>query len=202
MVSLLRRHAIHLLCGVLFVWAISGAAPSLDAQSAVSGKKPLSYDAYDAWWSIQGTTLSRDGEWLAYALTSQGLDGQLVVRNLRTGQELKHPRGTAPQFTADGKFVVFTIAQTKAAEEKEEKERLAAAARGRGGENAQGRGENQQGRGNATTPARTVAGIMTLATGEVASVERIGTFSLPEESSAWVALHRGRAGAGRGGRGA
>src|SRR5262249_40067168 len=153
-------------------------------------KKPLSYDAYDAWWSIQGTTLSRDGEWLAYALTSQGLDGQLVVRNLRTGQEFKHQRGTAPSFTADGKLVVFTIAQTKA---EEEKERLAA--RARGGENAQGRGENQQGRGNANTPARTSAGIMTLATGQVATVERIGTFSLPEESSTWVALHRGRAGA-------
>jgi hypothetical protein len=34
--------------------------------------------------------LSRDGQWLTYALTAQGLDGQLVVRNLQTGQELKH----------------------------------------------------------------------------------------------------------------
>ncbi len=95
----------------------------------MAGKKALSYDTYDAWWSIQGTTLSRDGEWLAYALTSQGLDGQLVVRNLRTGQELKHPRGTNPAFTPDGKVVTFTIAQTKA---EEEKERLSARPRRRG----------------------------------------------------------------------
>ena len=124
------------LCSALLAcsWASWSSAP-LDAQSAVAGKKPLSYDAYDAWWSIQGTTLSRDGEWLAYALTSQGLDGQLVVRNLRTGQELRHPRGTNPAFTPDGKVVTFTIAQTKA---EEEKERLAG--RGRGGENAAGRG--------------------------------------------------------------
>ena len=175
-----------------------GRAAPLDAQSAVTGKKPLSYDAYDAWWSIQGTTLSRDGEWLAYALTSQGLDGQLVVRNLRTGQELRHPRGTNPAFTPDGKVVTFTIAQTKA---EEEKERLAG--RGRGGENAAGRGGGGQGqgRGGANTPPRTSAGIMTLATGQVATVERVSGVSLPEESSSWAAMHRGRAGGGRGGRG-
>ena len=195
------------LCGTVLVcsWA-SWSAGSLEAQSAVATKtaetavatkKPLSYDTYDAWWSIQGTTLSRDGEWLAYALTSQGVDGQLVVRNLRTGQELRHPRGTNPVFTPDGKIVTFTIAQTKA---EEEKERLAA--RGRSGENAAGRGaEGGQGRGGANTPPRTSAGIMTLATGQVATVERVNGVSLPEESSTWAAMHRGRAGAGRGGAG-
>ncbi len=175
------------------------AVVKLVAQSAVAGKKALSYDAYDAWWSIQGTTLSRDGEWLAYALTSQGLDGQLVVRNLRTGQELKHPRGTNPAFTPDGKVVTFTIAQTKA---EEEKERLSG--RGRAGEGAAGRGaEGAAGRGGANAAPRTSAGIMTLATGQVTTVERVGGVSLPEESSAWAAMHRGRAGGGggRGGRG-
>ena len=120
-----------ILCTALLVRrpsAPGGRRVHCSAQSAVAGKKALSYDAYDAWWSIQGTTLSRDGEWLAYALTSQGLDGQLVVRNLRTGQELKHPRGTNPAFTPDGKVVTFTIAQTKA---EVEKERLSG--RGRGG---------------------------------------------------------------------
>ena len=198
----LKRHGTAVLCSALLAcsWASWSSVP-LDAQSAVTGKKPLSYDAYDAWWSIQGTTLSRDGEWLAYALTSQGLDGQLVVRNLRTGQELRHPRGTNPAFTPDGKVVTFTIAQTKA---DEEKERLAG--RGRGGENAAGRGTEAgqgqgQGRGGANTPPRTSAGIMTLATGQVATVERVSGVSLPEESSSWAAMHRGRAGGGRGGRG-
>jgi dipeptidyl aminopeptidase/acylaminoacyl peptidase len=182
-----------LLAVALAPWPIG----SLGAQSALATKKPLSYDAYDAWWSIQGTTLSRDGEWLAYALTSQGLDGQLVVRNLGTGQELRHPRGTNPAFTPDGKIVTFTIAQTKA---EEEKERLA----GRGREGTGGRGtEGGQGRGAANAAPRTAAGIMTLATGQVATVERVSGVSMPEESSSWAAMHRGRAGAGgRGGRGA
>ena len=196
-----HRHIAAVAFGAALVCAyVPWTTAPLGAQSAAptvpGAKKPLSYDAYDAWWSIQGTTLSRDGEWLAYALTSQALDGQIVVRNLRTGQELRHPRGASPSFTPDGKFVVFTIAQTKAEEEKER-----VAARGRtggagGGENAQG-----QGRGAANTAPRTAAGIMTLATGQVATVERVGSVSLPEESSTWVALHRGRAGGGRGGRG-
>ncbi len=195
-----QRHASVVLCAALLVCVgVSlpvGPGTALMAQSAVAGKKALSYDAYDAWWSIQGTTLSRDGEWLAYALTSQALDGQLVVRNLRTGQELKHPRGTNPAFTPDGKVVTFTIAQTKA---EEEKERLSG--RGRAGEGAAGRGgEGAAGRGGANAAPRTSAGVMTLATGQVTTVERVGGVSMPEESSAWAAMHRGRAGGG-GGRG-
>jgi dipeptidyl aminopeptidase/acylaminoacyl peptidase len=200
----LQRHARGLLCGTVLVlsWVSWSGAPievPLGAQAAATTKKPLSYDAYDAWWSIQGTTLSRDGKWLAYALTSQGLDGQLVVRNLDSGQEFRHPRGTGPSFTPDGAYVTFSIAQTKA---EEEKERLSGRGRAGAGENAQA-GGGGQGRGAANTQPRTGAGIMTLASGQVASFERIGTISTPAESSTWVALHRGRAGAGgRGGRGA
>ena len=202
MVPMIKRHTVRFLCGALLVcsWiALPGTSMPVDAQSAPSAKRPLSYDTYDAWWSILGTTLSRDGQWLAYALTSQGLDGQIVVRNLQTGQEFRHARGTGPSFTPNAKFVAFTIAQTKA---DEEKERIAG--RGRGGEGGgeRGRGEGGQGRGNAATPPRTSAAIMTLATGEVATIERVGTISMPAESSAWIALHRGRGGAGRGGRGA
>ena len=59
-----------------------------------SRKRPLTYDVVDYWKSIQGTRLSDDGQWLAYATTAQSDDGELVVRNLRSGQEFKHARGT------------------------------------------------------------------------------------------------------------
>ena len=125
-------------------------------------------------------------------LTSQGVDGELIVRNLQSGQEYRHPRGTNPRFTADGKFVVFTIVQTKADEERQREQERRAGARG------QARGGEKQGDA-ARTPVRTAAGIMTLATGQVTTVERVGSISLPEESSTWVALYRGNGGAGRGG---
>ena len=189
----LQRHATAILCGA--VLALSCSSWPMWAQSAApTGKRPLTYDTYDAWWSIQGTTLSRDGQWLAYALSAEGLDGQLVVRNLQTGQEFKHPRGTSPSFTPDGKFVVFTIVPTKAEDEKEEQ-----ANRGRerqGGEEGLEQGSRQR-------PPRNSAGIMALPLGQVSTVEQVGAISLPEESSTWVALYKGtRAGAeGRGGRG-
>src|SRR5258705_8381488 len=78
---------------------------SLTAQTPAAAKRPLGYDAVDYWKSIQGTRLSDDGQWLAYATSAQSEDGELVVRNLRTGQEFKHARGTAPAFTPDAKFL-------------------------------------------------------------------------------------------------
>ena len=182
--------AIAALCGALIAMPLWHDAPEVQAQSGA--RRPLSYDAYDSWRAIEGTTLSRDGEWLAYALTSQGADGELVVRNLRSGAELRHPRGTSPAFTPDGRFVIFTIQQTKDEEEKAAKE--AAEAPPSSNEN---RPRN--------TPPRTSAGVMSLPAGEVSVVERVGTFSMPAESSAWVAFHRsnteGRGRGGRGGRG-
>jgi dipeptidyl aminopeptidase/acylaminoacyl peptidase len=195
----LRRHTTAaLLSSALLI--VVGSGWAIDAQTpAVATKKPLAYDAYDYWRSIQGSTLSRDGDWLAYALTSQGGDGELIVRNLRTGAELKHPRGTSPTFTADGKFVVFTIVPTKADDERERLANLRNENQGQGRTQETGEGQNQ----NQRNQPRNAAGIMTLATGQVSTVERIGSISLPEESSAWVAMHRGNGngGGGRGGRG-
>ena len=185
-----QRQRGSLWCGVAFGLAL--AALSIDLQGQ-AGKRPLTYDVYDTWKSIQGTTLSRDGQWLAYAVTAQGVDGELIVRNLQSGQEYRHPRGINPEITPDGKFVVFTIAQSKADEERQREQERRAGARGQGRGGEQGEGARQ--------PVRTSAGIMTLATGQVATIERVGSVRLPEESSTWVALYRGSAGAGRGGRG-
>src|SRR5687767_8122667 len=125
----LRGRTLALLIGSLLVvqW-------SLDAQQSTpsSAKRPLTYDAVDYWKSIGGTRLSDDGQWLLYSVTSQAEDGELIVRNLKTSQEFKHPRGTGAQFTPDGKFVIFTIAQSKADEERERRATRARGARGGG----------------------------------------------------------------------
>ena len=173
--------------------AVEGQTP----QTASPGKRPLSYDVVDYWKSIQGTRLSDDGQWLAYATTAQSEDGEVVVRNLRTGQEFKQARGTAPQFTPDAKFVVFTIAQPKADEERE-----AQATANAGGEEGQtGRG----GRGNQRREPRTGLGIMSLPDGQVKTFEKVGSFKMPEKSSTWLAYYKGTGGGGgaggRGGRG-
>jgi dipeptidyl aminopeptidase/acylaminoacyl peptidase len=211
----LRGRTIALLVGSLFV-----AQWTLQAQSAApASKRPLTYDAVDYWKSIGGTRLSDDGQWLVYSVTSQSEDGELIVRNLKTSQEFKHPRGTNAQFTPDGKFVVFTIAQTKADEERERQQNRArqgneSAAGGQSGEPGQqqtaapGGRQGAAGRGNQRrNEPRTGLGIMSLADGKVTTVDKVGSFRLPEENSTWLAYYKGTGGAGgagaagRGGRG-
>src|SRR5262249_56781805 len=116
----------------VMVFAITAGAlafqwPLTAQQVPIGAKRPLTYDVVDYWKSIQGTRLSDDGQWLAYALTAPGDDGELVVRNLKTNQDLKSPRGTNPTFTPDGKFVIFTIVPTKADDERANRGQGAAA---------------------------------------------------------------------------
>ena len=61
------------------------------AASAQQAKKPITHDVYDSWKTIQGTKISIDGAWLAYALVPQDGDGELVVRNLKTSAEVRAP---------------------------------------------------------------------------------------------------------------
>src|SRR6187455_3164459 len=74
------RRTFAVLVGIALVSSASFVVPS----AQVPTKRPISYDAYDSWRAIAGTRLSEDGQWLAYALTSQGEDGTLIVRNLRS----------------------------------------------------------------------------------------------------------------------
>src|SRR5450830_1513403 len=194
-----RGRTVVTLVGAVLAWQWS-----LTAQAPVAAKRPLTYDVVDYRKSIHGTRLSDDGQWLAYATSAQREDGELVVRNLRTGQEFTHARGTSPTFTPDGKFVVFTIAQAKADEEKD------AAANPGGTETpaaeapagrAPSTGSGQGGRGAAARIPKTGMGIMTLADGQVKTFDTVGSFSLPEKSSTWLAYHKGLGGAGGGGRG-
>ena len=187
----LRGRAIYVMIGALAAmqWTLTAQTPS------VAGKRPLTYDVVDYWKSIQGTRLSDDGQWLAYATTAQGDDGEVVVRNLRTGQEFKHARGTSPSFTPDAKFVIFTIAQPKAEEEREAQAQAASS-----GETPEGGRQGGRGGGRAREP-RTGMGIMTLPDGAVKTFEKVGSFSLPERSSTWLAYYKGVGGGGAGGRG-
>src|ERR1700735_1838838 len=59
-------------------------------------KRPLNHRDYDGWRTLQNQVLSRDGKFLAYSLFPEEGDGELVVRNLATGKELRDPCGSAP----------------------------------------------------------------------------------------------------------
>ena len=136
-------------------------------------------------------------------MTSQAEDGELVVRHLKTSQEYRHPRGTGAQFTNDSRFLVFTIAQSKADEERERQQNRGRANQAEGGAQAAepqaagGRAGGNQANQRRQEP-RTALGIMSLADGKVTTVEKVGSFRLPDQSSAWLAYYKGTGGAGGG----
>ncbi|MBC7365161.1 MAG: hypothetical protein H5U07_11595, partial [Candidatus Aminicenantes bacterium] len=133
----------------------------LQAQTA---KKPISYDVYDTWKSIQGTKLSGDGRWLIYSLVPGEGDPELVVLDLQSGQEKRYPRGQAAVFTSDDKFVVYTIVPPKAEVDKAKKEKK--------------KPEEQPKNG---------LGIINLKTGEQTTIDRVKSFKLAEESGKYLA---------------
>src|SRR3954471_12866963 len=102
-----------LLVAVALTLVAPGVSPATVYAQAAPAKKPITHDVYDSWKSIQGTKLSTDGVWLAYALTLQDGDGERVVRNLKTTAEIRAPRGRDPQITLDNRFVVYALAPLK-----------------------------------------------------------------------------------------
>ena len=129
-------------------------------------KKPITHDVYDSWKSIQGTKLSRDGTWVAYALVPQDGDGELVVRNLKTNAEYRAPRGRDPIITPDGKLVVFAKAPLEADVDKARK--------------AKKKPEEMPKAG---------VGIVDLSTGRVTTLaEHVKSFRLPEDPVKFVAF--------------
>lgn len=145
------------------------AAPTAVAAAVAAqipdAPRPLTYDVYANWRSIQGTQLSRDGQWVAYALVAQEADGELVVRHLTDGREWRSPRGTAPVFSADGRYVAFAVQPTRAALDQAKKDK-------KKGDDAPKAG----------------AAVMDLSTGTVETVERVKRFAWPKDGGSVLAM--------------
>jgi dipeptidyl aminopeptidase/acylaminoacyl peptidase/peroxiredoxin len=89
---------------------------ALAASLAAQARRPLTHDDYDQWQSLRGQTWTHDGAWVAYQLEPQQGDGVLVVREVASAREYRHDFGSSPRFTADGRYVVFTLGTSKVAE--------------------------------------------------------------------------------------
>ncbi len=127
-----------------FTFAATLALPA--AVMAQPARRPLQQSDFDPWRSIASQTLSRDGRQLAYSYMPQDGDGDLIVRDLKTGKERREDVGALPppliqspeevnpeeppqprrvriSFTADGRFVVATSYPTKTEVDKAKKEK-------------------------------------------------------------------------------
>jgi len=141
------------------------AASLIQAQAyAQTAKKPIGYDVYDSWKSIQGTRISDDGRWLIYSLVPGEGDSELVVLELQTGKETRYPRGKEAVITPDNLFVIYTIAPPKAEVDKAKKDKK--------------KPEDQPKNG---------LGIINLKTGELVTVDRVKSFKVAEDSGKFIA---------------
>jgi dipeptidyl aminopeptidase/acylaminoacyl peptidase len=162
----------------------ASASHTSNLDVSATERRALTQADFDAWRSIRDVTLSADGRWAAWSLVPQVGDGEVVLRNLRSGSELRHTRGfigrpqmkpgasrddairfPAPRFTADGSYLVFTIEPNRAELEKARRQK-------RGGK--------------AETP-RPSLGILRTGDGHVDEIASVKSFKLGEGSSRWLA---------------
>ena len=179
---------------------LASTVPFAIAQRTAVAKRPLTHADYDTWRSIVSPQISRDGKFVAYAYMAQDADSDIVVRNIATGKEWRAPRGyrppapppdvsipgsaeliaeqarlVRPAFTADTRFVAFGIEPTKAELNKAKKEKK--------------RPEEMP---------KTALGLMDLSSGQVAKIDRVKNFQVPEDGSGFIAyLEEAACGSGR-----
>lgn len=161
------------------------------AQTQQSGvRKALTHQDYDSWRSIAGSQISRNGKFVAYAVIPQDGNGEVVVRNLATDAEFRYGRGwrppaptpdltdpaaaqafmstmnrlSRPTFTADSRYLIFSIEPDKqdvlkARKEKKKPEEM----------------------------PKNSMGIMDLSNGQVVKIDRVKNYQVPEDGSGFIA---------------
>ena len=151
---------------------------------AAPPKRALNHKDYDSFRSIASPSVSRNGEWLAYSFMPQDGDGDLIVKNLKSGKELKFAVGALPPppipdptsteappargirvlFTSDNQFLLATTYPAKTETEKGRKDRKPAA-----------------------EMPKTGLLIVKLSTGEATRVDRVKSMQVPSKGGPWVA---------------
>lgn len=153
-------------------------------------KRPLTFQDFDSWRSLQGAQISRDGKYVAFVMQPQDGDGDIFVHNVTTGAEWRSPRGyrppapppdpsdpaatqafiaqgrlLRPNFSADSKFLFFNIEPNKVEILKARKDKK--------------RPEDFP---------KNALGIMDLTTGQVTRIEQVKNYQVPEDGAGFVAI--------------
>jgi dipeptidyl aminopeptidase/acylaminoacyl peptidase len=199
---LFRRVLLCLVLGVaLLPLAVTAQQPQAKKAAAPASqpavKRALTHNDYDAWRAIQLQQLSQDGRILTYALVPQDGDGEVVVMNLATGKEYRHPRGHRPETTSPAE----SSGEENGAEEPDSDQRgPAPGGRGAGAGGSQlaltgdgrfavfqaypAKAETETARKARKRPEempKNSMGIMDLSTGQVEKVEKVRRFQVSEE---------------------
>ncbi len=94
------------LSAILVLGSFPVAVPEATAQET---NPALEHEDTYQWSSIQGRVLSPDGEWLAWVERPWDADPTLLIARTDGSATRRHPRGEAPTFTRDGRFLAFRV---------------------------------------------------------------------------------------------
>lgn len=182
----------------LGAFAALALSSNATAQKQTAAKRSLTHADYDSWRSISTPQLSRDGKALVYGFMPQEADGDLVIRDLKTGKERREAAGTLPPpplpdpdanpdapvpqrnlriaITSDNRFVVSSTYPAKADTDKAKREKRKAEEMPKGG-----------------------LVVVDLATpGAAVRIADVKSYQVPSRGGAWVAyLKEAPSGAGR-----
>src|SRR4029453_9688437 len=187
--SILLLCALAVSLTVMGYWTSTHALAFVDeTQQSASAKRPMTHQDYDSWRSIQAPQISRDGKFVAYPFQPQDGDGEVVVRNVSSGVEWRAARGyrppipppddpganiaefqanqarlVRPLFTADSKYLIFSIEPLKADVNKAKKDKK--------------KPEDMPKNG---------MGIMDLSNGTVTRIEKVKNFQVPEDGPGFI----------------
>ncbi len=148
---------------VFLVLLLMAAAVAVDA-----GDRPLTFSDLMKLRQIQGSVISKDGAWIAYALAPDRGDGEAVVRSTAGNTEYLIERGSGPEISADGLWVAAVIDPTL-----EEKEK----AQGKKKKNGGGKDDDKPKKG---------LSLLNLRTGAEERIEMVEAFAFSEDGQ-WLA---------------
>lgn len=106
--------------------------------------------------------LSPDGNWLVYAVSRSNRNNELRIKKLADGTEKVVAFGASPAFSDDSKWLAYSIGMSETDQEKLRRDRK---------------------------PVHNKLGLMHLATGEMATIDGIDTFSF-DDTGAYLAMRR------------
>ena len=133
---------------------------NISAQS----KKPLDHLVYDGWKSIGERMISKDGNYIVYAVNPQEGDGELVIQNVSTKFKKVIPRASGAVISDDSRFVYFKIKpffqDTRQARIKKKKP---------------------------DEMPKDSLGMVELGQDSVVKIARVKSFKVPEKAAGWVA---------------
>jgi dipeptidyl aminopeptidase/acylaminoacyl peptidase len=140
-----------------------GAPSGAGAAAALAARQPLEHHVYEAWDTIGGETISRDGQWVLYNRLRYDRDDVLVVRSATRDVVHVFDRAAGARFDESSGFVAFTLRPARESVLDARRERRPAA-----------------------QMPRDTLGILDLATGAVQRVPAIRGFRMADAGS-WIA---------------